>query len=116
MDAVMTTPIKSMQPVGQTGTDVELSEPERKFLKRIAAKYGNPKRKPLLQSLLIFTAMIAVAHFIERTSLPSWISFFLVYIPAIYLFSRYRRFGIFKSKLMRKLALREGQREGVDCA
>lgn len=116
MNAVMTTTDTKAPATAQPGAEVELSNSERKFLKRIAAKYGNPKRKPLLQSLLIFTAMIVVAHFIERTSLPSWISFFLVYIPAVYLFSRYRRFGIFKSRLMRKLALREAKREGVDCA
>ncbi|HLX59854.1 MAG TPA: hypothetical protein VKX17_01110 [Planctomycetota bacterium] len=86
---------------------MELSATEKKFLKRIVAKFGSTRRKPLLQSLIVITALVTAAHLIERSGLPWWAAFALIYAPTIYLFSRYRRFGIFKSKLMRKLALRE---------
>lgn len=93
-----------------------LTERERKFLKRITSKFGNPKRHPLMQSLIVFTVLVACGHLIEQAGLPWWAAFLLVYLPALYLFGRYRKFGIFKSTLMCKLALREeANREGRAC-
>ena len=95
------------RPVETKADDLALTERERKFLKRMTSKYGNASRHPLLQSLLVSTTLVILGHLIERADLPWWGALMLVYIPALYLFSRYRRFGIFKSRLMCKLALRE---------
>ena len=37
-----------------------------------------------------------------------WLMFPVVLIPALWMFSRYRRFAIFKSRIMRKLAIEAG--------
>jgi len=88
-------------------SEFELTERERKFLKRLTAKFGNPGRHPFLQSCLVFTVLVLAGHLIERSSLPWWAALAVVYVPAMYLLGRYRRFSIFKSKLMCKLAMRE---------
>lgn len=85
----------------------ELSERERRFLERLVKKYAEEGRKPLLRSLLIFTALVTAGHLIEQYNLPEWGAFLAVYCPAIWLFRRYRRMSIFKSRLMRKLFLLE---------
>ncbi len=84
---------------------VEFSEREKKFLTRIVNKYGEQEGRPLLRSLLVITLLIVTAHGIERTALPAWAAFCIVYIPSLWLFSRYRKISIFKSRLMRKLAV-----------
>ncbi len=83
----------------------ELTEPEKRFLKRIVAKYSQ-QSNPLYRSLAVISALIVVAHLLERSTLPWWVVFPLIYIPAIWMFSRYRRFAIFKTRLMVKLARR----------
>jgi hypothetical protein len=85
----------------------ELTERERKFLTRITNKYQDEGPRALIKSLLIFSAIITAGHLIERSPLPWWGAFLAVYCPAIFLFSRYRRFNIFKSRLLRKLFLIE---------
>lgn len=82
----------------------EFTDAEVRFLNRIVRKYSGDQR-PLLRSVLIFSLMIVAAHLLERTPLPWWIVFPLIYLPALWLFSRYRRFAIFKTRLMRKLAI-----------
>jgi hypothetical protein len=83
----------------------ELLPRERRFLERVATKFADDSNKALLRSLLIITALIAAAHLIERSSLPGWAAFAAIYAPALWLFFRYRRMSIFKSRLMRKLFL-----------
>ena len=83
--------------------DAKITERERRFLKRLAQKYDHPGC-PLVKSIAIFTAMIGAAHAVERTALPGWAAFLLVYLPALGMFGLYRKFGIFKARLMCKLA------------
>lgn len=87
----------------ETKTD-ELTEPEKRFLKRVVAKYSQ-QTNPLYRSLAIITVLIVAAHLLERCPmLPWWVVFPMIYIPAIWMFYRYRRFAIFKTRLMCKLA------------
>jgi hypothetical protein len=84
---------------------LELLPRERRFLERVVLKFSNDGNKPLLRSLLIITLLIAAGHLIERSNLPAWAAFALIYCPALWLFFRYRKMSIFKSRLMRKLYL-----------
>jgi hypothetical protein len=97
---------KRMMNTPATPSDLELNEREQRFVKRVALKYSGGGLKPLLRSLAIFTLLIAAGHAIVRTSLPWWGTFPIVYLPALYLFGRYRKMGTFKMQLLRKLALR----------
>ena len=81
----------------------ELTDPEKRFLKRIVLKYSR-KQNPIYRSLAVISVAILAAHLVERSSLPWWIALPLVYIPAIWLFYRYRKFAIFKTKIMCKMA------------
>jgi hypothetical protein len=84
--------------------DLEFTQRERGFLKRIVGKYTQTPN-PIVRSVLIFSVLIVLAHGIERSPLPGWAAFVAIYFPALFLFHRYRKFGIFKSRIMRKLAL-----------
>jgi len=81
----------------------EITEREKRFLKRVAAKYSR-QPNPLYRSLAIFSGLIVAAHLVERTDWPWWVVFPLIYIPAVWMFYNYRRFAIFKTRLMCKLA------------
>lgn len=87
--------------------DTTLNDRERRLAQRLAIKYLR-QGSPLLRSLLIFSALVGVGHAIEQAPLPGWATFLLVYIPAIFLFMQYRRFNIFKSRLLCKLAIMAG--------
>ena len=87
--------------------DTTLNERERRLAQRLAIKYMR-QGSPLLRSLLIFSALVGIGHAIEQAPLPGWAAFLLVYIPAAFLFMQYRRFNIFKSRLLCKLAIMAG--------
>ncbi len=85
-----------------------LSEKEKRLVKRLVQKYSRDG-SPLLRSLAIFTAMVLIGHAVEqRPELPGWAAFLIIYVPALWLFSKYRRFSIFKSNLLCKLAAQSG--------
>lgn len=87
--------------------DTTLNDRERRLAQRLAIKYMR-EGSPLLRSLLIFSVLVGIGHAIEQAPLPGWATFLLVYIPAIFLFTRYRRFSIFKSRLLCKLSVMAG--------
>ena len=99
-------------PSGQTqaagqGLPPRLSEKEERLVKRLVAKYSSAGC-PLLKSLLIFTLLVSAGHGIEQSGLPGWAAFLLVYLPTLWMFSKYRKFGILKSRLLCKLAVLAG--------
>ncbi|GMU20652.1 MAG: hypothetical protein AMXMBFR13_07490 [Phycisphaerae bacterium] len=87
---------------------VELTPRERGFVARIMAKYpgGQAREADLYRSLAIFTAMVAGAHLIEQFVPTWWLPLVIIYPPAVFLFSRYRKFGIFRSCVISKLGAR----------
>lgn len=87
--------------------DTTLNDRERRLAQRLAIKYMR-QGSPLLRSLLIFSALVGIGHAIEQAPLPGWAAFLLVYIPAVFLFLQYRRFNIFKSRLLCKLSILAG--------
>jgi hypothetical protein len=97
---------QNQHPDEMAGHD-QLTDPEKRFLKRVAAKYTR-KQDPIYRSLAVISAAILAAHLIERSNLPWWIALPLIYCPAIWLFYRYRRFAIFKTRLMCKMVRKLG--------
>ena len=89
-------------------TPVELTPRECGFVKRMMTKYRQGEHRPsdLYRSLAIFSVMVLLAHFIEQFVPTFWLPLVIIYPPAVWLFSRYRRFNIFKSCLLSKVAER----------
>ncbi|HOB75462.1 MAG TPA: hypothetical protein PKG54_13170 [Phycisphaerae bacterium] len=98
--------------------DVELTPRERGFVARIMAKYpgGRHTAKDLYRSVVIISVLILAAHVIEQI-VPAWgrwwLPLLIIYPPAIYLFTRYRKFGIFRSCIISKLGARLSKYEPV---
>src|SRR5689334_16942518 len=97
-------------------TDIapELSPRERGFVCSIMRKYraGQKTDRHLYKSLAIFFAMVLAAHLIERlipsspANLSWWLPLLIVLPLAGFLFSRYRKFSIFRSSVLSKVAQR----------
>ncbi len=83
----------------------DLTEKEMKYLERLKRKYPNVGC-PVGSSILIFSCLAVVAHAIERSPLPGWMAFVLLYFPTLFGFSYLRRHAIFKFRLMCKLGMR----------
>jgi hypothetical protein len=96
----------------------ELSPRERGFVKRMISKYRQGEHSPrdLYRSLAIFSAMVLLAHFIEQFVPTFWLPLVIIYPPAVWLFSRYRRFNIFKSCVLSKVAQRLSRHEPLEPA
>lgn len=94
-------------PAPPAPSDTTLNDRERRLAQRLAIKYMR-QGSPLLRSLLLFSALVGIGHAIEQAPLPGWAAFLLVYLPAVFLFMQYRRFSIFKSRLLYKLAIMAG--------
>lgn len=97
---------------------VELSARERGFVWRILRKYpaGQHRDTDLVRSLAIFCAMIAAGHLIERlvpAAYAAWLPLVIILPPALFMFSRYRRFSIFRSCVLSKVAGRLAQHEDI---
>ncbi len=88
----------------------ELTEPEKRFLKRVVEKYSRQKN-PITRSLVVISLAILIVHLLERSPLPWWIVLPIVYMSSIWLFYQYRRFAIFKTRLMCKMARQLGVTE-----
>lgn len=82
-------------------------ECERRYLERLSRKSGN-LGCPLLRSLLVLTLMAMAVHAVEQSGLPGWLSFTILYLPVLALLGHFRRRGVFKLRLMLKLAVRCG--------
>jgi len=72
---------------------------------------GVSRQKDLVRSLAIFTAMIVAAHLIEIFVSSHWLALLIIYPPAVWMFYRYRKFNIFRSCLISKIAARLAQFE-----
>jgi hypothetical protein len=100
------------------GTEVELTPRERGFVARLMAKYpgGRHTGKDLYRSVAISSALILAAHMIEQV-MPAWARWWLplliIYPPAVYLFTRYRKFSIFRSCVISKLGARLSKYEPI---
>lgn len=105
----MTTTDQSPSPA-----EVELSPRERGFVARIMAKYpgGRFQDKDLYRSVVIFSLIIVVGHLVERYT-PWWLALLIIYPLAIWMFTRYRRFSIFRSCVLSKVAGRLSQYEPI---
>jgi hypothetical protein len=99
----------------------ELSPREKGFVSRIMRKYpgGQSTDRQLHRSLVIFSVMIVAAHLLERL-IPSsplhlawWLPLAIVWPAGLILFSRYRRFSIFRSCVLSKVAGRLAQYEDL---
>lgn len=99
----------------------ELLPREKGFIGRILQKYpgGQSHDKDLYRSLVIFSLMILVAHLIEQV-VPStplrlswWLPLVVILPPALFMFSRYRKFSIFRSCVLSKVAGRLAQYEDI---
>src|ERR1044071_6506222 len=93
----------------------ELTPRERGFVYRIITKYkaGQHHTSDLYRSLAIFLAMLVAAHVIERLIPNWWLPLLLIVPPALFMFSRYRKFSIFRSCVMSKVAARLAQYEDI---
>lgn len=85
-----------------------LTPRERQFLKMLLRKYQKDDSRILLRSLVVITGLVTAAHLLERTSLPSWLVFVLIYIPTVFMFTRYRKFEVFKMRILVNLAKEAG--------
>ncbi len=89
----------------------DLTPRERGFVARIMAKYpgGRHAGMDLYRSVAIISGLLVAAHVIERI-VPAWgawwLPFLIIYPPAVYLFTRYRKFSIFRSCVISKLGAR----------
>ncbi len=94
---------------------VELAPREKGFVWRIMHKYpgGQHQGKDLYRSLAIFTAMIVVAHVLEQVLPTRWLALVIILPPALFLFTRYRKFSIFRSCVLSKVAGRLAQYEDL---
>lgn len=93
----------------------ELSPREKGFIAAIIRKYprGQSGEKNLVRSLTIFTAMLIIAHAIEQLVPTWWLPFLIIYPPAVFLFTRYRKFSIFRSCVLSKVGARLAQYEPI---
>lgn len=98
--------------------EVDLSPRERGFVARIMTKYpgGTHQGKDLYRSVAIISMLIVVAHVIEQV-MPAWARWWLPLLiilpPAIVLFTRYRKFSIFRSCVLSKVAARLSRYEPI---
>lgn len=81
-----------------------LSEREKGFLRRVVGKYGKDDAAILRKSVIVITILIVAAHAVERSGLPGWIAFLVVYVPSIIMYTQFRRFEIFKTRILVNLA------------
>jgi hypothetical protein len=90
------------------GQAPELTRREKGFVCRIMAKYpgGQHRGGQLYRSIAIFAGMLLAAHVIEQTVPTWWLPLLIIAPPAAWLFSRYRRFSIFRSCVLSKVAAR----------
>ena len=102
----------------QAAPPVELSPRERGFVARLMVKYpgGQAQAKDLVRSVVIISALIVAAHVIEQV-VPAWARWWLplliIYPPAVYMFTRYRKFSIFRSCVISKLGSRLSKYETI---
>ena len=95
----------------------ELLPREKGFVSRIIQKYpgGQSGDKNLFRSLAIFCLMIVTAHVIEcvvpasPARLSWWLPLLVILPVAGFLFTRYRKFSIFRSCVLSKVAGRLAQ-------
>lgn len=94
----------------------ELSPRERGFVCRIMHKYAGGQHRPvdLYRSLAIFAGLIVVAHVIEQVVPTWWLPLLIILPPALFMFSRYRKFSIFRSCVLSKVARRLSQYEKLE--
>jgi len=94
----------------------ELSPRELGFVCRIMRKYEGGQHRPvdLYRSVGIFTGMIVVAHVIEQLVPTWWLPLLIILPPAVFMFSRYRKFSIFRSCVLSKVARRLSQYEKLE--
>lgn len=98
--------------------DAELTPRERGFVARIMTKYpgGRHTERDLYRSVAIISTLILAAHVIEQL-VPDWgrwwLPFLLIYPPAIFMFTRYRKFSIFRSCVISKLGTRLSKYETI---
>ena len=99
----------------------ELLPREKGFVSRIRRKYpgGQSADKDLARSLAIFCLMILVAHLIERlvpqtpAKLAWWLPLAIILPIGGFMFTRYRKFSIFRSCVLSKVAGRLAQYEEI---
>jgi hypothetical protein len=99
----------------------ELLPREKGFIRRIVQKYpeGRSADKNLSRSLAIFCLMIVAAHVIERivpatpSGLSWWLPLLIILPVAGFMFTRYRKFSIFRSCVLSKVAARLAQYEDI---
>ena len=97
---------------------VELSPREKGFVCRILKKYpgGQHRDKDLYRSVAIFVLLIVLAHAVEQlvpASMSWWLPPLIILPPAVILFSRYRKFSIFRSCVLSKVAGRLARYEDL---
>ncbi|GMV97851.1 MAG: hypothetical protein HRF43_08220 [Phycisphaerae bacterium] len=110
-------------PAPPPAADVELTPRERGFVARIMAKYpgGTHQGKDLHRSVAIVSGLILVAHLIEQALAGLawarwWLPLLIVYPPAVFMFTRYRKFSIFRSCVLSKVAARLSKYETIASA
>ena len=94
---------------------VELAAREKGFVCRIMHKYpgGQHRGRDLYRSLAIFSALIVLAHVIEQLVPTRWLALVIILPPALFMFTRYRKFSIFRSCVLSKVGSRLAQYEDL---
>lgn len=94
---------------------VELSPREKGFVCRIMQKYpgGRHQGRDLYRSLAIITSLIVVGHVLEQVLPTRWLALVIILPPALFMFTRYRKFSIFRSCVLSKVAGRLAQYEDL---
>lgn len=99
----------------QQSSPAELSPREKGFITSIMRKYpaGQSTDKQLVRSMVIFGLIITMGHVLEQVLPTRWLALAIILPLGLFMFSRYRKFSIFRSCVLSKVAARLSKYEDL---